>query len=60
MSTLLRLALAGALIGGIAYLLRREHDDYEEDFDEWYAIEEIPVVSPVDEFDRTVAPNAPF
>jgi hypothetical protein len=69
MSVLLRIALAGAIIGGIVVAIRRERVR-PRGHGYWSSIDDIPVVNPVrtqrnlddpvDDFDQRIAPAAPL
>jgi hypothetical protein len=69
MSALLRIALAGALVGGIVIAIRRERAA-QRGLGYWSSVDDIPVVNPVrtklnfdesaDDFDQRIAPNAPL
>jgi hypothetical protein len=59
MSALLRIALAGAIVGGIVIAIRRELVA-QRGSGYWSSVDDIPVVNPVDDFDRRIAPAAPL
>jgi hypothetical protein len=62
MSALLRIALAGAIVGGIVIAIRRELVA-QRGLGYWASVDDIPVVNPADpveEFDQRIAPAAPL
>jgi hypothetical protein len=69
MSALLRIALAGAIVGGIVIAIRRERVAPRR-LGYWSSMDDIPVVNPVrtrrnpddsvEDFDQRIAPAAPL